>query len=52
MARRAPRRPVEQPEDVEQRALARARRADERRELAALDAQVDALEHLGDHRVP
>jgi hypothetical protein len=42
-------RPIEQAHDVEQRALARARRADERAELAARDQQVHAVQHARLH---
>ena len=38
---------VEQADHVQQRALARARRSDQRRELAAREAQIDAVQHLG-----
>ena len=37
---------LQQAQDVQQRALARARRADQRDELAAVDAQVQAVQHL------
>ena len=37
--------PFQQPEDVQQRALARARRADDRRDFTAIHLDVDAGEH-------
>ena len=40
-------RTIQQADDVEQSALARARRADDRDELAFLDAHVDAVQHFG-----
>jgi hypothetical protein len=45
------RRAIEQTDEIEQGALARARGADHRRELAVFDAQVDAVEHPGDDDV-
>ena len=42
------RRTIEQTDDVEQRALARARRTDQRGELAALELEVDAVERARD----
>lgn len=40
-------RPVEQADDVEQGALARAGRADQREELAVIELEVDVVQHLG-----
>jgi hypothetical protein len=42
----ARRRSIEQAHHVQERALARSRRADQRRELATIERQVDSVQHL------
>ncbi len=44
--------PVEEADQVQQRALPRTRRADERDELSFADGKIDAVENLGRDAIP